>query len=233
MGLLAVMVVALLLLLLDQVNVLELSSMGKRMPKVLPTWVPAAGDEGEDFGLPESSDGVSPEQAATERLDEQESTTDDESAEEPEGTDEDAGDGETDQEADAEEPAQASGAPTSEPAVAAEPDADEAAATEPTTEEAADDGEAAEETEVSLPAIPEVASEPLTESEAAERASKVRSMGDILSSMKPDEAASTLDQMPEERQVEVLRIMDEDDIAKILAEMEAEDRGRLALALLQ
>ncbi len=67
-----------------------------------------------------------------------------------------------------------------------------------------------------------------------EKRQKAQRVGSILAAMKPEIAAETLMQLPENQQVAVLRTMEEGAIAKILSEVEdPAARSRLALGLMQ
>lgn len=66
-----------------------------------------------------------------------------------------------------------------------------------------------------------------------ERLRKIGRVGIILSSMKPEIAAKTLEGMPEDQQVAVIRSMEEDKIAKILSQMPPEKSAKLAQALMR
>lgn len=69
--------------------------------------------------------------------------------------------------------------------------------------------------------------------QAKELKRRIESVGAILQAMKAKSAAETLQKMPLEIQVEIFRTMDEGTAAKILDEMPVDQRGKIALALIQ
>jgi hypothetical protein len=68
---------------------------------------------------------------------------------------------------------------------------------------------------------------------AKELKQRIQSVGGIIQAMKAKSASETLQRMPLELQVEILRTMDEKAVAKVLDEMDADTRGKLAVALVQ
>jgi hypothetical protein len=69
--------------------------------------------------------------------------------------------------------------------------------------------------------------------QAKELKRRIESVGAILQAMKAKSAAETLQKMPLEIQVEIFRTMEEGTAAKILDEMPADQRGKIAIALIQ
>lgn len=68
---------------------------------------------------------------------------------------------------------------------------------------------------------------------AIELRRRIQDLGSILQAMKPKSAAETLQRMPLPLQVEALRTMDSRAVAKILDEMPADARGKIAVALVE
>jgi len=64
-----------------------------------------------------------------------------------------------------------------------------------------------------------------------EQRSRVQKQVDIVAELDPKTAAETLTLMPEPEQLAIVRMLDEDDAAKILEELEAEERASLLEAL--
>ncbi len=69
--------------------------------------------------------------------------------------------------------------------------------------------------------------------EAKELRRRIESVGAILQASKAKSAAETLQGMPLELQVEILRTLEESTAAKILEEMPADQRTKIAMALIR